>query len=65
MIKWQGWAHTRCTWHCMGELREVAGYKKVMNYQRRVEDEEFNKQHLTLEECEALNVRTASCTCDY
>jgi len=49
----------------MGELREVAGYKKVMNYQRRVEDEEFNKQHLTLEECEALNVRTASCTCDY
>ncbi|VAH42793.1 unnamed protein product [Triticum turgidum subsp. durum] len=49
-IKWKGQSYLHCQWKTLSELRSVSGFKKVLNYMKRVSEEQRYKRSLSREE---------------
>ncbi|MCD7457593.1 hypothetical protein HAX54_035451, partial [Datura stramonium] len=44
LIKWKGQSHLHCQWKSFAELQNLSGFKKVLNYTKRVmEDVKYRK----------------------
>ncbi|KAI8812919.1 SNF2 family N-terminal domain-containing protein, partial [Cladochytrium replicatum] len=58
-IKWKGKSHMRNTWHPIDELREFNGFKKVQNYQDKVEYQLAKRRDrsTTKEELEHMDIQ--------
>jgi chromodomain-helicase-DNA-binding protein 1 len=39
LIKWRFYSHLHCTWETRPTLQQLAGYKRVLNYMRKVRAE--------------------------
>ncbi|RLN33586.1 protein CHROMATIN REMODELING 5 isoform X3 [Panicum miliaceum] len=55
-IKWKGQSYLHCQWKTLSELRSVSGFKKVLNYTKRVAEEQRYKRALSREEVEVHDV---------
>lgn len=55
-IKWKGQSYLHCQWKTLSELRSVSGFKKVLNYMKRVSEEQRYKRSLSREEVEVHDV---------
>ncbi|RCV14363.1 hypothetical protein SETIT_2G419600v2 [Setaria italica] len=55
-IKWKGQSYLHCQWKTLSELQSVSGYKKVLNYTKRVAEEQRYKRALSREEVEVHDV---------
>ncbi|GLJ30893.1 hypothetical protein SUGI_0614590 [Cryptomeria japonica] len=56
LIKWKGQSYLHCQWQTLADLQHLSGFKKVLNYMKKVE-EEFNlRQALSREEAEVHDV---------
>ncbi|KAK8958001.1 CHD3-type chromatin-remodeling factor PICKLE [Platanthera zijinensis] len=55
-IKWKGQSHLHCEWKPFCELQNLTGFKKVLNYIKRANDEQINKRALSREEAEVHDV---------
>jgi len=49
-IKWKGQSYLHCQWKTLSELQSVSGFKKVLNYTKRVAEELRYKRALSREE---------------
>jgi chromodomain-helicase-DNA-binding protein 1 len=56
LIKWKGQSHLHCQWKSISELQNLSGFKKVVNYTKKVmEDVRFRKA-VSREEIEVNDV---------
>lgn len=56
LIKWKGQSHLHCQWKPLTELQNLSGFKKVLNYMKKVvEDVRFRKS-VSREEIEVHDV---------
>ncbi|ONM25837.1 protein CHROMATIN REMODELING 5 isoform X1 [Zea mays] len=55
-IKWKGQSYLHCQWKILSELQSVSGFKKVINYTKRVSEEQRYKRALSREEVEVHDV---------
>ncbi|KAL5197031.1 hypothetical protein ABZP36_000543 [Zizania latifolia] len=55
-IKWKGQSFLHCRWKTLSELQSVSGFKKVLNYMKRVTEEQRYKRSLSREEVEVHDV---------
>uniref|UniRef100_A0A0D9X2H3 Protein CHROMATIN REMODELING 5 n=1 Tax=Leersia perrieri TaxID=77586 RepID=A0A0D9X2H3_9ORYZ len=55
-IKWKGQSFLHCQWKTLSDLQNVSGFKKVLNYMKRVTDEQRYKRSLSREEVEVHDV---------
>ncbi|CAL5061209.1 unnamed protein product [Urochloa decumbens] len=55
-IKWKGQSYLHCQWKTLSELQSVSGFKKVLNYTKRVAEEQRYKRALSREEVEVHDV---------
>lgn len=56
LIKWKGQSHLHCQWKSFAELQNLSGFKKVLNYAKKVvEDVRFRKM-VSREEIEVNDV---------
>ncbi|KAH9790086.1 protein chromatin remodeling 5 [Citrus sinensis] len=56
LIKWKGQSHLHCQWKSFAELQNLSGFKKVLNYAKKVvEDVRFRKM-VSREEIELNDV---------
>ncbi|WCJ28910.1 Chromodomain-helicase-DNA-binding protein 1 [Euphorbia peplus] len=56
LIKWKGQSHLHCQWKSLAELQNLSGYKKVLNYTKKVNEEVRYRRGLTREEIEVNDV---------
>ncbi|KAL4434102.1 hypothetical protein ABPG75_000543 [Micractinium tetrahymenae] len=56
-IKWARRSYLHCTWELKATLSQHAGYKRVLNYIKKVEEQEQRRPWLTPEECELMDVQ--------
>ncbi|ONK67510.1 uncharacterized protein A4U43_C05F790 [Asparagus officinalis] len=55
-IKWKGQSYLHCQWKSLSDLQNLTGFKKVLNYIKRVSDERKRKNALSREEAEVHDV---------
>ncbi|KAH7426872.1 hypothetical protein KP509_10G020300 [Ceratopteris richardii] len=55
-IKWKGQSYLHCQWQTLAELSQLSGYKKVINYTKRFEEERNKRRALSREEAEVHDV---------
>eukprot|EP00250_Pteridium_aquilinum_P009901 c19015_g1_i2 orf=976-6498(-) len=55
-IKWKGQSYLHCQWQTLSELSQLSGFKKVINYTKRVEEERNKRRALSREEAELHDV---------
>ncbi|MCO5575316.1 hypothetical protein L7F22_029116 [Adiantum nelumboides] len=55
-IKWKGQSYLHCQWQTLAELSQLSGFKKVVNYTKRVEEERNKRRALSREEAEVHDV---------
>eukprot|EP01018_Ginkgo_biloba_P030142 Gb_35181 [translate_table: standard] len=55
-IKWKGQSYLHCQWQSLSELQHLSGFKKVLNYTKKVEEERSFRQALSREEVEVHDV---------
>ncbi|KAM0947843.1 putative DNA helicase chromatin remodeling SNF2 family [Dioscorea sansibarensis] len=55
-IKWKGQSYLHCQWKSYSELQNLSGFKKVLNYIKRVTEERKYKKALSREEAEVHDV---------
>ncbi|XP_011622955.1 protein CHROMATIN REMODELING 5 [Amborella trichopoda] len=55
-IKWKGQSHLHCQWQSLAELKQLSGFKKVLNYMKRVKEERKYRKALSREEVEVHDV---------
>ncbi|OEL30967.1 Protein CHROMATIN REMODELING 5, partial [Dichanthelium oligosanthes] len=55
-IKFKGQSYLHCQWKTLSELQSVSGFKKVLNYTKRVAEEQRYKRALSREEVEVHDV---------
>ncbi|XP_073053999.1 protein CHROMATIN REMODELING 5-like isoform X2 [Primulina eburnea] len=56
LIKWKGQSHLHCQWKPLSELQNLSGFKKVLNYTKKVMDEVKYRKMLSREEIEVNDV---------
>ncbi|CAN0922487.1 Protein CHROMATIN REMODELING 5 [Linum grandiflorum] len=56
LIKWKGQSHLHCQWKCFSELQNLSGFKKVLNYTKKVVEDMRYRRMLTREEIEVNDV---------
>eukprot|EP00252_Welwitschia_mirabilis_P022955 TRINITY_DN6373_c0_g1_i2.p1 TRINITY_DN6373_c0_g1~~TRINITY_DN6373_c0_g1_i2.p1 ORF type:complete len:1772 (+),score=448.14 TRINITY_DN6373_c0_g1_i2:174-5489(+) len=56
LIKWKGQSYLHCQWQSLSELQHLSGFKKVLNYTKRVEEERSHRLALSREEAEVHDV---------
>ncbi|KAJ0978034.1 hypothetical protein J5N97_013508 [Dioscorea zingiberensis] len=55
-IKWKGQSYLHCQWKSYSDLQNLSGFKKVLNYIKRVSEERKYKKALSREEAEVHDV---------
>ncbi|XP_077251792.1 protein CHROMATIN REMODELING 5-like isoform X2 [Tasmannia lanceolata] len=55
-IKWKGQSYLHCQWKSFSELQNLSGFKKVLNYTKRVMEERKFRKTLSREEVEVHDV---------
>ncbi|KAJ6838441.1 protein CHROMATIN REMODELING 5-like isoform X1 [Iris pallida] len=55
-IKWKGQSYLHCQWKSFSDLQNLTGFKKVLNYVKRVNEERKYKKALSREEVEVHDV---------
>ncbi|KAI3840501.1 hypothetical protein MKX03_000788 [Papaver bracteatum] len=55
-IKWKGQSYLHCQWKSFSELQNLSGFKKVVNYTKRVKEERRYRMNLSREEVEVHDV---------
>ncbi|XP_062092980.1 protein CHROMATIN REMODELING 5-like isoform X3 [Humulus lupulus] len=56
LIKWKGQSHLHCQWKSFSKLQNLSGFKKVLNYTKKVTDEVRFRKTVTREEIEVNDV---------
>lgn len=56
LIKWKGQSHLHCQWKSFFELQNLSGFKKLLNYTKRVVEEVRYRKSLSREEIEVSDV---------
>lgn len=56
LIKWKGQSYMHCQWQSLSELQHLSGFKKVLNYMKKVEEERNHRRALSREEAEVHDV---------
>ncbi|KAJ0726583.1 putative DNA helicase chromatin remodeling SNF2 family [Helianthus annuus] len=55
-IKWKGQSHLHCQWKSFSELQNLSGFKKVINYTKKVMEEIKHRRAVSREEIEVIDV---------
>ncbi|KAK9053416.1 hypothetical protein SSX86_030050 [Deinandra increscens subsp. villosa] len=55
-IKWKGQSHLHCQWKSFTELQNLNGFKKVINYTKKVTEEIKHRRAVSREEIEVIDV---------
>ena len=55
-VKWRHWSHIHCSWDTRDTLFQLAGFKRVKNYIKRMEDLDRRRRVLSREEIELIDV---------
>ncbi|XP_042379189.1 protein CHROMATIN REMODELING 5-like [Zingiber officinale] len=55
-IKWKGQSYLHCEWKSFADLQNLSGFKKVLNYIKRISEERRHKKVLSREEIEVHDV---------
>ncbi|KAH0466200.1 hypothetical protein IEQ34_006303 [Dendrobium chrysotoxum] len=55
-IKWKGQSYLHCEWKPFSDLQNLTGFKKVLNYMKKANEERINKRALSREEAEVHDV---------
>ncbi|CAN1170496.1 Protein CHROMATIN REMODELING 5 [Linum perenne] len=56
LIKWKGQSHLHCQWKSFSDLQNLSGFKKVLNYTKKVVEDLRYRRMLTREEIEVNDV---------
>ncbi|GLT51053.1 hypothetical protein SLA2020_245000 [Shorea laevis] len=56
LIKWKGLSHLHCQWRSFYEIQNLSGFKKVLNYTKKVMEEVRYRKSLSREEIEVNDV---------
>ncbi|KAK6936953.1 Chromo domain [Dillenia turbinata] len=56
LIKWKGQSHLHCQWKSMSDLQNLSGFKKVINYTKRVTEDVKYRKTVSREEIEVNDV---------
>ncbi|KAG6792807.1 hypothetical protein POTOM_001966 [Populus tomentosa] len=56
LIKWKGQSHLHCQWKSFSELQNLSGFKKVLNYTKKVMEDVRYRRKFTREEIEVNDV---------
>ncbi|XP_057484186.1 protein CHROMATIN REMODELING 5-like [Actinidia eriantha] len=56
LIKWKGQSHLHCQWKSFSELQNLSGFKKVINYTKKVMEEVRYRKAVSREEIEVNDV---------
>ncbi|PON97641.1 histone H3-K9 methyltransferase [Trema orientale] len=56
LIKWKGQSHLHCQWKSFSELQNLSGFKKVLNYTKKVTEDVKYRKAITREEIEVNDV---------
>ncbi|CAH8375085.1 unnamed protein product [Eruca vesicaria subsp. sativa] len=56
LIKWKGQSHLHCQWKSLCDLQNLSGFKKVLNYTKKVTEEIRYRTALSREEIEVNDV---------
>ncbi|XP_023732470.1 protein CHROMATIN REMODELING 5 [Lactuca sativa] len=55
-IKWKGQSHLHCQWKSFSELQNLSGFKKVINYTKKIMEEIRHRRTVSREEIEVIDV---------
>nr|GEV55510.1 protein chromatin remodeling 5-like isoform X1 [Tanacetum cinerariifolium] len=55
-IKWKGQSHLHCQWKSFSELQNLSGFKKVVNYTKKVMQDIRHRRTVSREEIEVIDV---------
>eukprot|EP00887_Chlorella_sp_A99_P003520 scaffold7.g3520.t1 len=58
-VKWARYSHLHCSWDSQATLSQLPGYKRVLNYIKKCEEEARARPYLTAEEAELRDVQKA------
>ncbi|KAK8637634.1 hypothetical protein V6N13_136108 [Hibiscus sabdariffa] len=56
LIKWKGQSHLHCQWKSFSDLQNLSGFKKVLNYTKKVMEDVRYRKALSREEIEVNDV---------
>ncbi|KAK9274029.1 hypothetical protein L1049_018843 [Liquidambar formosana] len=56
LIKWKGQSHLHCQWKSFSDLQNLSGFKKVLNYTKRVMEDVKYRKRISREEIEVNDV---------
>lgn len=56
LIKWKGQSHLHCQWKSLPDLQNLSGYKKVLNYTKKVTEDVRYRRSISREEIEVNDV---------
>lgn len=56
LIKWKGQSHLHCMWKPLAELQNLSGFKKVLNYMKKVAEDIRFRNSVSREEIEVHDV---------
>lgn len=56
LIKWKGQSHLHCQWKSFSELQNLSGFKKVLNYTKKVMEDVRYRKAISREEIEVNDV---------
>ncbi|XP_010557504.1 PREDICTED: protein CHROMATIN REMODELING 5 isoform X2 [Tarenaya hassleriana] len=56
LIKWKGQSHLHCQWKSLADLQNLSGFKKVLNYTKKVMEDIRYRRALSREEIEVNDV---------
>ncbi|KAI4386227.1 hypothetical protein MLD38_004177 [Melastoma candidum] len=56
LIKWKGQSHLHCQWKCFSDLQSLSGFKKVLNYTKKVMEDMKYRRSVSREEIEVIDV---------
>ncbi|KAK4780663.1 hypothetical protein SAY87_016769 [Trapa incisa] len=56
LVKWKGLSHLHCQWKSLADLQNLSGFKKVINYTKKVMDDVKYRMSVSREEIEANDV---------
>ncbi|KAI3707690.1 hypothetical protein L6452_26319 [Arctium lappa] len=55
-IKWKGQSHLHCQWKSFSELQNLSGFKKVINYTKKIMEDIKHRRTVSREEIEVIDV---------
>ncbi|CAJ1971278.1 unnamed protein product [Sphenostylis stenocarpa] len=56
LIKWKGQSHLHCQWKSFAELQNLSGFKKVLNYTKKIMEDMRYRRKISREEIEVNDV---------